>query len=389
MKSNNSRKRRFAFPFLLFLLLVGCTGTTEPEPPISEKQPEEEKVTKLFEHKVGEDENDYFYNYCPSAFEEDGIRHIYYCSNKEHGNVTDYIAYRRGEKDAEGKWVYSDLSYVLEPGSEGWDRRHVCDPSVIKGNFTYQNEEYHYLMAYLGCVTSDNTANEVGLALSKTPSGPFVKVGKDPFVHYEKNDNKGFQWGYGQPSLVSVDRKGEVLLFYTVGDGNSTYEAVERYDLSDLDHPNKLSETKRVLTRGLKNLNNTQDYISNADYAYDPKSGRFYMIKDDHPNPEWASVSSSATIYYLEEDFENPDFYPGYTLFHVVGDMWNEMDRIDVSLSGMTLNHNTGFVSDPFGWTLSNRSIDCLFTGAMNYPSSFWGTLASYRIYQYSMEITE
>lgn len=112
---------------------------------------------------------------------------------------------------------------------------------------------------------------------------------------------------------------------------------------------------KRVITRGLKNLNNAQDYISNADFAYDPTSGRIYMIKDDHPSPEGASVGSGVTIYYLEEDFENKDFYPGYTLFNVVGDMWNEMDHIDVSVSGFALNHNSGFVTDAYGWTLSNK----------------------------------
>lgn len=62
-------------------------------------------------------------------------------------------------------------------------------------------------MAYLGCVTSDNTSNEVGLAVSKTPAGPWIKLGSNPFCDYELNGNAGFQWGYGQPSLVSVDKK--------------------------------------------------------------------------------------------------------------------------------------------------------------------------------------
>lgn len=265
---------------------------------------------QLFEHNKGEDKTmEYFYNYCPTIFEEDGVRHIYYCANKKHGNVTDYVAYRKGVKDETGRFIYSDIQYVLEPTENSWDSRHVCDPSVVKGEFTYNQENYNYLMAYLGCVTSDNTSNEVGLAVSKSPEGPWIKVGDGPFCDYELNDNSGFQWGYGQPSLVSVDRKSEILLFYTVGDGKSTYEVVERWNLKDLNNPQMVSDgSKRVITRGLKNLNGLQDYISNADYAYDPTSGRIYMIKDDHPSPDGANVSSSATIYYLEEDFENPDF---------------------------------------------------------------------------------
>lgn len=78
---------------------------------------------------------------------------------------------------------------------------------MIKGEFTYQEEKYSYLMAYLGCVTSDNTKNEVGLAVAKAPEGPFIKIESNPICHYELNDNKGFQWGYGQPSMVSMDKK--------------------------------------------------------------------------------------------------------------------------------------------------------------------------------------
>ncbi len=393
------------FALSSLLLCIGCDRTSDNETKkedttITDKKDSDDKEStmeekewnnyQLFEHKEGENPlYDYYYNYCPTIFEEDGVRHIYYCANKLHGNVTDYIAYRSGTKDSTGRWVYSDIQYVLEPTENTWDSRHVCDPSVIKGEFTHSGETYNYLMAYLGCVTSDNTSNEVGFAVSKTPSGPWIKLDSNPFCHYTLNDNTGFQWGYGQPSLVSVDKKGEVLLFYTVGDGNSTYELVERWNLSDIDHPTMVSEnSKRVLTRGLKNLSGLQDYISNADYCYDASSGRIYMIKDDHPVPDGANVSSSATIYYLEEDFENPDFYPGYTLFNVVGDSWNEMDKIDATNAGFDLNHNCGLVTDPYGWTLSTKSIDCVYTVATN-TSSFWGALGSYRLYQYTMEITE
>lgn len=64
------------------------------------------------------------------------------------------------------------------------------------------------------------------------------------------------------------------------------------------------------------------------------------------------------------------------------------MDKIDISNAGFTLNHNNGLVTDPYGWTLSTKSIDCVYTAA-NYSASFWGTLGSYRLYQYTMEITE
>lgn len=47
----------------------------------------------------------------------------------------------------------------------------------------------------------------------------------NPFIHYEYDESRpnAFQWGYGQPSLVSVDKKGKVLLGYTCGPGGDDY----------------------------------------------------------------------------------------------------------------------------------------------------------------------
>ena len=179
---------------------------------------EVEDNNRLFDHGVeGETQ---IYNYAPTVFEEDGVRHIYYCSNKYEGNVTDYVAYRKGTL-VKGKWVYSELSFVLEPTQDTWDARHVCDPSVIKGDFNYDGDDYNYLMAYLGCVTSNNQENMVGLAVSKSPEGPWIKTEKvNPIAKYERDMSIDdiFQWGYGQPSLINSDKKSEVLLYYTVGD---------------------------------------------------------------------------------------------------------------------------------------------------------------------------
>lgn len=339
-------------------------------------------TTMLFSHLENETGKEKYYNYCPTAFEENGVRYVYYCANQKDGNVTDYIALRKGILK-NGKWTYGDMEYVLSPSASGWDSRHTCDPSVIKGTFTYQEENYSYLMAYLGCLTSDSTQNEVGFAVSKTPEGPFIKIDANPICDYEKNASSGFQWGYGQPSLVSIDKKGKIMLFYTVGDGMRTYQRIAKLDASSLDEITPLEEEKEVLVQGLTNLNGTQDIISNADFAYDPDTNRIYMVKDDHPNLENADVSSSISISYLEDRYKDYSlFTPGYILTHYKSkDNWVSYMRINENYSGKTLNHNSGFLTDAYGWLMNGEKIDVLYTGA-DYLSGTWNALRTYRIYQ-------
>ena len=90
----------------------------------------------LFRHSkketVGDDGEDYFYNYCPSIKIENNVEHVYYCTNKTWGNVTDHIGYRSAEIK-NGKVQYSDESLVLSPTADTWDQTHTCDPTVIKG----------------------------------------------------------------------------------------------------------------------------------------------------------------------------------------------------------------------------------------------------------------
>lgn len=97
----------------------------------------------------GESLDENFYNYCPTVMTEGGdTMHIWYCSNEISGNVTDYVAYRKGTLQADGTWAFTEKELVLSPSASGWDSRHTCDPSVIKGSFAYGGTEYGYLMAY-------------------------------------------------------------------------------------------------------------------------------------------------------------------------------------------------------------------------------------------------
>jgi hypothetical protein len=343
----------------------------------------------LFDHgKMGESQ---YYNYAPTIFEENSKRYVYFCSNYIEGNITDVIGYREGVQDDNGKWVYTEYDYVFGPTADTWDSRHTCDPSVIKGNFKYEENDYTYLMAYLGCVTSNNQMNEVGLAVATSPGGPWIKTDLiNPIAHYVKLDNTGFQWGYGQPSLVSVDKQSKVLLFYTVGNGVATYTQVERWDFSNLNAPIKEAE-KIVTSNGITMRTGGSSFISNADFAYDPVKKRIYGIMDDRPfDSDMPDFISSANAFAYFSEFSSVEGYePGNTLFAPMGQAWSIISRVDESVSGYPRNHNMGILTDEYGWVIDPDNIEVVFAVSIEAGGNGWGYLSTYRLFITKVAIKE
>jgi len=342
----------------------------------------------LFDHGIMGDSQ--FYNYAPAAFEEEGTRYIYFCSNFIEGDVTDVIGYRKGTQNIEGDWEYTDFSYVLASTPDTWDSRHVCDPTVIKGSFEYDDVNYNYLMAYLGCVTSNNQLNDVGIAVAVTPDGPWVKVDElNPIADFTRLENDGFQWGYGQPSLISVDKESRALLFYTVGDGTATFTKLERWDFSDLNTP--IMEEEKILTsKGIKSTTGIDMPISNADFAYDAVKNRIYMVSDSHPfeSSEPSFISPANVLAYMNEIVLEGYVEPGDTFFNPQGRSWNIMTRVGPSMTGYPRNHNMGILKDPYGWIIDTSTIDVVYTVSIE-SSGAWWYWSTYRLFMRPIEVTE
>lgn len=352
----------------------------------------------------GDDITKNFYNYCPTIMMEDSrTMHIWYCSNKVDYNVTDYVAYRKGTLHDDGKWTFTDKQFVLEPTSGTWDERHVCDPSVVKGIFNYNGETYNYMMAYLGCVTSDNTKNEVGVAFAKNPEGPYVKATEiNPICDFYKDYNLSRTessssaqykaWGYGQPSLVSVDNAGKILLFFTNGNASGTGCTVRLLDMSNVNNIKILKQTN-ILPQGITNANGGSDCINNADFAYDPELARLYCVKEDFPydsgsDTNW--ITSANTVFYLQLDKNSDDvfaplFDPSSTR------VWQKVGAITEGLTGYKRNHNCGIVTDEYGRLMSGAQLPIVYTMsdlASEHPgwTTPWGTgqwpaLHTYRLH--------
>ena len=391
------KKHCLALTALLLLSLSSCgssqgaSSISNGQEPLSSTEvlqpmkftPEVGEIRKWFDHgKIGEDR---YYNYCPSVFVEDNIKHIYYCSNKMFGNVTDYVAYREGKLQNE-QMTYTDtkdIVWALSPTPDTWDARHVCDPSVIKGEFSYGGQQYSYLMAYLGCLTSDNSRNETGLAVAQSPEGPWVKCDSiNPIVPYTRGKAT---WGTGQPALVSVDHKGRVLLLNSYTNSDERGEQAWEFDFSNLEKP------RLIRSKHLMNLNGLPRYgrgLNNCDVAYDEVHKKIILARGtkfgDDRSPNY--IASQVDVYYLDDSGNENRFDEIFKESNNARD-WVLMGSIGEEQTGFPRNHNTGLVTDPYGELVESDRIEVAFTRSDLSPAD-WGYWSTYRIYSTAVPLT-
>lgn len=327
--------RMLIWPLVAVFLLLSCKkNSSSPQPP-----PVKDSVITEISKVFGFD-GQQKYAYCPSVIMQGAERHIWFCGNDPAGVFSDHIYYMRGD-------VSSTPKIVLAPGATGsWDDRHVCDPSVIRGQFKLNGTTYAYAMFYLGN-RSDRYYNEIGVAFAQTmDADSWIKYPSPLVPKTWAGDNDlavggGQAWGVGQPSAMSEDGKGKVLLTYTIGDADGTRVVVREADLSDMDNV-QLSAVKTVSTAGLTKLDySTQNIVlSNADFAYDANRTTVYMTSHVLPTP-----SSYPSFIPAAVDLNK---MPYNDLINGTG-TWKLVQRISPSISGFPRNHNSGIGRDAFG----------------------------------------
>jgi len=278
------------------------------------------------------------YRYAGAAIEENEKRCLFYCANIDRPDrpiITDHIVMRTGNMSND-KWQYGEENVAIWPGEEEdvWDGLHVCDPTVVGGEFWYQGpeqsekEKFNYALFYLGIPQGEyfppnrDIVNQIGWAVAKSPEGPWYKVvDSSPLI----TSDDICHWGVGQSSAISLDEKGEVLLFYTRGESKTaTYS--QRLDLRDANNPVLFGESE-LPTTGLTQYDGSPDPLNHTGaFVYDDQSDRFYIIRNGHPYtsscPDWissflqiASISSTdleagGGEWTVIKNLEGVDEYP-------------------------------------------------------------------------------
>ncbi len=297
------------------------------------------------------------FNYCPSIMQlEDGTRYIYYCAVKDSGVVRDHVYCRKGTPDGKGGYNWGPKTLVLAPTPGAYDAMHCCDPSVIQGNFTFNGKTYKYLMAYTG--NTDSVNNKVGLAVSNELMSGWISTGS-PLVTYSGDSS---HWGVGQPSLVSVDKNGTVMLFYGYGGAGGTYTCAEKWDLSNLNDPKKIKSMKAT-ENGILGHDGAKDTLNNIDVAYDPVNKCYYAARDTHPYPndgDPAFVTAYFSLSYIPEAGNVGDLFT--SVKNMQGKSWTNLLTLGPKDTGFPRNSNCGIVRDPYGWIPENGKVEVVYS---------------------------
>ena len=210
------------------------------------------------------------YRYGPSIIvNDDGSIDAWFASPGDSRKEYDWITYRHSDDD--GK-TWGDEKVVLSPTPGTPDQKSVCDPDVV----WYDG---YYYMAYTGTVNAEGLCNNVFMARSKYPDGPFEKWGVKgwgsdpvPVIYYYGVDNG---WGVGEPSLVTKDDR---LYVYSTLDsfGNDEWVRATRVHIADLKDPMWPS---RLQMNGICAYR--QDHVDSRGYTYaDSDSWDVAYLKD-------------------------------------------------------------------------------------------------------------
>ena len=240
------------------------------------------------------------YRYGASLIQnEDGSIDAWFASPGDGKKEYDWLTYRHSE---DGGKTWGDEKVVLAPTPGTADLQSVCDPDV----FYY--EGYYYL-GYTGTVNKDGLCNNVFLARSQNPDGPYEKWnGKDwggdpvPIVYFKGVD---IAWGVGEPSFVVVDDK--IYVYSTLDSFSDKYgwvraTQIHTADLTDPRWPSKLQ------FEGISVFRN--DCTDANDYTYaDSDSWDVAYLEDSH---KFVALSTnrrfkddSCLLYYESDDGVN------------------------------------------------------------------------------------
>ncbi|MDS1031309.1 sugar-binding protein [Porphyromonadaceae sp. NP-X] len=285
------------------------------------------------------------YAYCPTVSkQDDGSIHLFFCGNPQSMIMVDNIYHIKINPDGSKTTPKS----VLQPGTSGsWDDHHTCDPSVIEGEFKWGNTTYKYAMFYLGNKYGVYY-NEIGIAFSNDlDADSWIKFPEQIVRKTWNSDgdqligNGGKSWGVGQPSVVSIDGKGKLLLTYTIGDISGTRIVWCQADFSDMDNYIIDSPTT-IVQSGLKTIDNqSSDYTCNSDFAINKEKDKIVMIRPVQPMPnEYPSYISST----LELDYMN------FSDFIAQRGSWIPIYRITPADTSFPRNHNAALLRNNFGW---------------------------------------
>lgn len=203
------------------------------------------------------------YHYGPSILiDTDSSVHMWTCSPGT-GGAWDFIRYHHSTDHG---MTWSADVIALQPTAGSVDAYSTCDPGAVKiGTYFY--------IGYTSTTNSAGTQNDVFVARSTSPTGPFDKWNGTgwggnpaPVIHYTGVTT---DYGYGEPSLVLMGKK--LFLYYSDDEATQSTNVQTVDDATVDDWPLHLVDHGAAIHRD----RNAQD---SADVKYVDALGVFVAV---------------------------------------------------------------------------------------------------------------
>lgn len=289
------------------------------------------------------------YDYAPSVIQcKDSIRYAFVCQNKDAYKIVDYIYFFKGIPIKEGseilyKWQPEIM--VLAPSESGWDNCHTCDPDVREFKTVYKNEEYNWIMTYLGVDQWDGNHNQVGLAVSKKIDGPYIKYDQNPIICSESLTT----WGVGQSTTIVLDST-TVRIFYSSSSVGFAYRDIVLNNIENI----QIGEEK--VTFGMT--------LSNYPAA---SAKNMYLVSE-----RWISSADMNITPIFVGNVSKLRYIPINQSLSTAEKDWIEIGYVGPKESGFPRNHNPGILTDSKGYMMSDDELIMYFTPAVTGDNWLW-----------------
>ena len=170
------------------------------------------------------------------------------------------------QRSTDGGKTWSKEETALLPTQGAQDQLSVCDPGLYKWNG-------YYYCGYTSTIDTRGTDNDLYIARSTSPTGPWEKWNgtgwggqPKPIIVYTGDNSK---WGIGEPSMVVKD--GTLYLYYTYDEGTPTTRLATA-DVNDENWPAHLQKQGTVIN---KRLYTASDH---CDVKYCDAIGKFIAV---------------------------------------------------------------------------------------------------------------
>ena len=203
------------------------------------------------------------YHYGPSIIiDADKTVHMWTCSQGS-GGAWDFIRYHFS---TDGGHTWSPDVVALQPTPNSLDVYSTCDPGAVRiGKYWY--------VGYTSTTNHNGTQNQVFVARSTAPGGPFEKWdgsgwggSPQPIVAYLGNPS---YYGFGEPSLVLMGKK--LFVYYT------DLEAEQYTNLATVDDATVDDWPKHLVHHGHA-IPRQRPYQDSADVKYVDALGVFLAV---------------------------------------------------------------------------------------------------------------